>query len=97
MDPAFLSRRLSKVMTIQTQNPMLESKFVKASRRTTLYVLALVIVSLTNCGGEVGESQTIPVGVQPLTTVNESAGTGYFVDPLPVHLQDPKGSYIPSL
>ena len=51
-------------------------------------------------GGTGGTTPPVPMlaaGIQPLTPVNSAAVTGYFVDPLPVHLAAAGGSYLPSI
>ena len=83
-------------MMVQLTRAGMDRRWMQASRRMAHGVLAALLLLLTNCG-TASEAQTIPAGVQRLTTVNEMAGTGYFVDPLPIHLDASKGSYIPSL
>jgi hypothetical protein len=85
-------------MTNQKKTTGMKSCLLHVSHRAAM--LGVLCVFLTNCGsGSQGQAQaqTITPGIHPLTTVNETAGTGYFVDPLPIHLPATKGSYIPSI
>ena len=40
---------------------------------------------------------TLAPGIHPLTQINSAANTGYFEDPLPIHLAQTAGSYLPSI
>lgn len=64
--------------------------------------LGLALLFLIGCGNAPSHPglpaiQALPAGVQSLTTVDPADGTGYFVDPLPIHLSQPTGSYVPSI
>lgn len=51
--------------------------------------------SAPNSGGTTSSTPLVAIGIHPLTQV--SANTGYFEDPLPIHLAATTGSYVPSI
>jgi hypothetical protein len=70
-----------------------------------LLLCALVLLTF-GCGGTSSPSSSnggtpsspaVTPGIHPLTHVDAQATTGYFVDPLPIHLALPSGSYIPPI
>ncbi|WP_446742440.1 family 43 glycosylhydrolase [Silvibacterium acidisoli] len=54
-------------------------------------------MSSSGTGGTTPTAPAIPAGIHPLTQVDATANTGYFEDPLPIHLAQTAGSYIPSI
>jgi hypothetical protein len=76
---------------------------------TALVLLLAMASTLTICGcsgsgtsassgGSTPPSTpALAPGIHPLTQVNVAANTGYFEDPLPIHLAQAAGSYLPSI
>jgi len=81
-------------------------KFPLSWRSMPWFSLCVLILLNLGCGGTStpssgnGGSPTPPVvtpGIHPLTQMDATAKTGYFVDPLPIHLALASGSYIPPI
>ena len=70
-------------------------------------LLTITTMALNGCSGGSAAAPPGPgsqpsnpalaAGIHPLTQVNTSSSTGYFEDPLPIHLAASKGSYLPSI
>jgi hypothetical protein len=48
-------------------------------------------------GGTSANPTPLAAGIHPLTQVDAASGSGYFEDPLPIHLAATAGSYLPSI
>lgn len=96
-----------------TRSTLRNTSYLSCNKRSVIVACAACLLTaiFSGCGGSSSSSSTstpgsgsspsgtapLTAGIHPLTQVDAASNTGYFEDPLPIHLAQTSGSYLPSI